>query len=71
MDMWKKIIWIPVWGITNAMKWCFRKDHPWKKQKLTLQSWCERGTPAAKEVSLTLWVFGLVLVCLLIRLASS
>jgi hypothetical protein len=33
--------------------------HPWKHQRLTLRSWCEKGTNNAIQFGLAFWLLGL------------
>jgi hypothetical protein len=53
-------LWVPVWLLTKLMVPFFRQDHPWKGKKLTLRSWCERGTKAALEFSCTFWLIAII-----------
>ena len=53
-----KLTLVPVWALTLFLKPLLPQAHPWKHQRLTLQSWCERGTQAAIECGLGLWISG-------------
>jgi hypothetical protein len=66
--IWRAIILLPVWLITLLAKPFFRRDHPWRTQRLTLKSWAQHGTPMAVEFGFVFWVMGLCLLALLIRL---
>lgn len=52
-----KLVWGPVWLLTLVLKPLLKRGHPWKRQRLTLDSWHTKGTPLARDFSLTFWVF--------------
>lgn len=51
----KKIIFIPVWFLTNIFKPFLKKDHPFKNKKFSLQLWVDNGTPFCFYYSIFMW----------------
>lgn len=55
----RMLILLPVWFLTLLLKPLLPAAHPWKHQRLTLRSWCEKGTDNAIQFGLGFWLLGL------------
>lgn len=64
----RRIIFIPVWLLTLCIKPFLPWAHPWRHQKLTLESWIENGTEEAYMFSVVFWVQGITVAVVALRL---
>ena len=50
---------VPVWFLTLLLKPLLPANHPWRKDSLTLRSWCQKGTVDAIQFGVIFWILGL------------
>lgn len=67
----RRIIFVPVWLLTLCLKPFLPWAHPWRRQKMTLESWVELGTDDAYMFGVVFWMQGLFIIWLLWRLTHG
>jgi hypothetical protein len=52
----KKLISLPTWVLMRSMRPLLPKNHPFRKEKITLSDWRKNGTELLYAFDLVFWV---------------